>query len=85
LNSVAPLIIVKNPNNRKDKKTGGYRWCVCTDGSDKCIKAFDEMVGLWRKGDTCVFLHVDDGKMKLDSIEKLYKPHLEKNKVLYID
>lgn len=82
LNAPAPIVLVKKPNNRKAKKTGGYRWCICTDGSDKSIKAFDKMVGLWREGDTCVFLHVDDGRMKVADIEKLFKPHLEKNNVI---
>ena len=74
-------MIVKRPNDRKKKKTGGYRWCLCTDGSDKSIKSFEKMAALYQEGDSCVFLHVNDNKMKKEDILKVFGPFLEKYKV----
>jgi len=40
-NAVSPVIIVKEPTNRKKTQTGGFRWCFIMDKQySNCVRAF---------------------------------------------
>jgi len=49
LNPVCPVLILKDFKPRKSKNAGSYRWCVCSDGSQKSINAFHSTVRLMDK------------------------------------
>jgi hypothetical protein len=46
-NPVCPVLIVKNEITRKMKPS--FTWLVCTDGSDKSFKAFEQALKLINK------------------------------------
>jgi hypothetical protein len=46
INSLQPVLILKDPLLRSRKPGGKYRWAICTDGSEKSIKAFHVLAKL---------------------------------------
>jgi len=57
-NPVCPALIVKSPEKRVDKESGGFRWLVCSDGSEKSYKALRETLKIISKDDDEVVILV---------------------------
>ena len=49
LNTVCPVLMIKDKTIRSQKPGGKLRWAVCTDGSEKSIKAFHVLARLLDK------------------------------------
>jgi hypothetical protein len=49
LNTICPVLMIKDKTLRAQKSGGKLRWAVCTDGSEKSIKALHVLARLLDK------------------------------------
>ena len=71
INTVCPVLIVKDENGLRSKKHGGkFRVAVCSDGSEKSIKALNFMTRLMdrRRGDQLMVICVKTSKCHPDDV-----------------
>lgn len=67
IEAVAPILIIKDPHNRKDRPNG-FRFCACVDGSEKSLKALKMICDVKSPGDKitviiCEQANLDTGKV----------------------
>ena len=69
LNTFCPVIMIKDRTIRSEKKGGKIRWAVCTDGSEKSMKAFTVLSKIMDKSkDEVVAITVATRTLDIDSI-----------------
>lgn len=67
---VCTALVVKSPEKRKEKADGGFRWLVCSDGSEKSYKALRETIRLMDKEvDHLIVLVVNLSSLNTQDIE----------------
>lgn len=66
---------IKDDKQRKDKLNGAYSWAICTDGSEKAIRAYQAAIRLMDK--------------KMDNVEVIMvdttEVNTEKTKIQYLE
>jgi hypothetical protein len=72
LNTYCPVLIIKDNVSRDARKGGKFRWAVCTDGSDKSLKAFHVLAKMIDKSkDEVVAIIVETGNVNIPYVEKI--------------
>lgn len=67
---VCPVLIIKQDEKRSEKESGGFRWLVCSDGSEKSYKALRETIKLLNKDkDELIVLAIKVPTLNPDPIE----------------
>ena len=69
LNCPNPIVIIKDPIVRADKKEGWYRFAVCYDGSEKARNALKVVLGMMSPNDKVVIITCKEANIKLEAIE----------------
>jgi len=64
-----PLIIIKDPLTRADKKSGWYRFGVCYDGSNKAIAVLETTLGLMKHEDRLTIITCKESNIQMGQIE----------------
>ena len=89
-----PLLIIKDPILRADKKNNVYRFGVCFDGSAKAIAVLKTVIDMMDDCDKLTVITCKEANIKMDGIEKqisqVYESHpagsrLEKPKMVVLE
>ena len=68
--------MIKDKTIRSQKPGGKLRWAVCTDGSEKSLKAFHVLARLLDKSrDEVLAITVVNNKMDVSQIQELITEH----------
>ena len=70
--------MIKDKIHRSQKPGGKYRWAVCTDGSDKSIKAFNVLARIIDKSrDEVVAISVASKGLDINAIHENIVQHFK--------
>ena len=82
-NPICPALVIKRLEKREDKESGGFRFLVCCDNSDKSFKALKETIKIIDKEkDSITILVVSHVGINSDKINENSLKILEENNIV---
>jgi hypothetical protein len=70
VNATVPVVIVKDPRTRKQKKSGWYRFAVCFDTSEKACEVLRFTLNMMRAEDHIAIICVKELRIDMNQVEK---------------